>query len=332
MPLVLDALTAPVRAADVRAYDESVGGSFGRQWRTTAVVLLVFLVGQATLIVVFFRELAPHDPVWRAVPPVWIALSGVYAVGLILLIRRRIVRTVRLWRAASANGLSYAERSALARSAGAPVRGPGHLGARDVLSQESQLGRVGFTAASVPRSAGLVSRQAGMLEVALDRRVPHIVLENPRVRVMRASGRRPVRTQRLKLEGDFDRTFALYCAEGYERDALYIFTPDLMALLLDVAGDCEVEFVDDHVLLYARRTWKLWRPERFAAVVGLAGVVGGTARRRTELYRDERSLAAGVVAASGRSVRMRPTVGTVLTVGAMVAVTMLGVVTVLAGW
>ena len=43
--------------------------------------------------------------------------------------------------------------------------------------------------------------------------------------------RRSTRTQVLSLEGDFDRYFTLYCPKEYERDALYVFTPDLMALL-----------------------------------------------------------------------------------------------------
>lgn len=37
----------------------------------------------------------------------------------------------------------------------------------------------------------------------------------------------------LSLEGDFDRYFTLYCPGDYERDALYVFTPDLLALLID---------------------------------------------------------------------------------------------------
>lgn len=59
--------------------------------------------------------------------------------------------------------------------------------------------------------------------------------------------------QRLSLEGDFDRYFALYCPEGYERDALYLFTPDIMARFVDNAAALDVEIVDDWLFLYAQR-------------------------------------------------------------------------------
>src|SRR6478609_9747463 len=61
------------------------------------------------------------------------------------------------------------------------------------------------------------------------------------------------RAQRLSLEGDFDRHFTLYCPEGYEQDALYLFTPDIMARFIDHAAQLDVEIVDDWLFLYARR-------------------------------------------------------------------------------
>src|SRR5690606_15087483 len=52
------------------------------------------------------------------------------------------------------------------------------------------------------------------------------------------------RDQVLSLEGDFDKYFTLYCPRQYERDALYVFTPDLMALLIDESAAFDVEIVD----------------------------------------------------------------------------------------
>ena len=51
--------------------------------------------------------------------------------------------------------------------------------------------------------------------------------------------------QILSLEGDFSEYFTLYCPREYERDALYVFTPDLMALLIDQTSTFDVEIVDD---------------------------------------------------------------------------------------
>jgi hypothetical protein len=59
--------------------------------------------------------------------------------------------------------------------------------------------------------------------------------------------------QRLSLEGDFDQHFTLYCPRGYEADALYLFTPDIMARFIDHAAQLDVEIVDDWLFLYMRR-------------------------------------------------------------------------------
>lgn len=49
------------------------------------------------------------------------------------------------------------------------------------------------------------------------------------------------RDQVLSLEGDFDRYFTPYCPKQYERDALSVFTPDLMALCIDEAAPFDIE-------------------------------------------------------------------------------------------
>ncbi len=49
----------------------------------------------------------------------------------------------------------------------------------------------------------------------------------------------------LELEGDFGKHFELHVPAGYERDALYVLTPDVMQVLIDEAADRRVEIVDD---------------------------------------------------------------------------------------
>jgi hypothetical protein len=151
---------------------------------------------------------------------------------------------------------------------------------------------------------------------------------NRRSPVLRRTGLRFDGTQQLHLEGDFDRTFTLYCPRGYERDALYIFTPDLMALVLDVATDAEIELIGDQLVLYSRRPWRLWRPANFAALIDLAGVLGARARRRTDLYQDERA-SVGVVAPGGVRLRAHLSAGALLSVAASCALGVYGVISLL---
>ena len=62
--------------------------------------------------------------------------------------------------------------------------------------------------------------------------------------------------RRLSIEGDFDEHFALHSPPVSQRDAVYIFTPDLMALLIDETGDFDVEIVDVFVV-YSRHGFDL---------------------------------------------------------------------------
>ncbi len=68
----------------------------------------------------------------------------------------------------------------------------------------------------------------GYVALRLDAPLPHIVLDAVGNNGLFGGSNLPVHfgaDQRLSLEGDFDRYFALYCPTGYERDALYLFTP-----------------------------------------------------------------------------------------------------------
>ncbi|MCW2162944.1 hypothetical protein B0I12_000070 [Microbacterium hydrothermale] len=145
----------------------------------------------------------------------------------------------------------------------------------------------------------------GYVAVRLDTPLPHMVLDAVGNNGLFGASNLPVtfgRGQRLSLEGDFDRHFALYCPEGYERDALYLFTPDVMARFIDNAAALDVEIIDDWLFLYARRDlstldpatwrwlfatvaaiddklaqWARWRDERLAAETPSAAPTAGAA-------------------------------------------------------
>ncbi|MCD5345924.1 DUF3137 domain-containing protein [Agromyces sp. S2-1-8] len=92
------------------------------------------------------------------------------------------------------------------------------------------------------------------VEITLERRLPHIVLDSRRNNSPALGSNLPVplaTAQRLSLEGDFDRYFDLYCPEGYEADALYLFTPDVMARFVDTVAEFDIEIVDDRLYLYS---------------------------------------------------------------------------------
>ncbi len=157
-------------------------------------------------------------------------------------------------------------------------------------------------------------RSYGYLAMQLERSLPQFVLDSTRNDRTFSTIPMPIAGgQQLSLEGDFDRYFRLYCPTGYERDALYVFTPDLMALLIDETGDFDVEIVDDMLFVYATRIdvsdAALWA--RFERILN---VVHAKALDRTDQYEDDRAAdttgttgtpgTPGTVAEGGRRLRM----------------------------
>lgn len=319
-PLDFTGLSAPVTFSSLRDYYRRARIPVSRRWWLIALIVCAYLTGQVALIAVLLPIARLDDDVLRAVFAGFVLATSAYAAVLLVLIRRNEVRRARLDMAARANGFTYRDRLPTGLFAGSPMQSGRRLQATDVLSRDGEGTTLPFSVGTFPAKPGFSFRRAGFIQVPLESETPHIVLENRHSAVLRSTGARVRRGQRLGLEGDFDRTFSLSCPAGYERDALYIFTPDLMALLLDVAPDCEVELIDGVLLLYMSRPWRLWRPERFARAVLVAEVVGAKVRRRTAAYRDDRSTtlaaAAGssrpLVAREGRRLRIRPTIGTVL--------------------
>ena len=156
----------------------------------------------------------------------------------------------------------------------------------------------------------------GFLALNLERRLPHMLLDsvqNNRWSTPSLSGMFD-RSQVLSLEGDFDRWFTLYCPRQYERDALYVFTPDLMALCIDEVAPFDVEIVDDWMLVYSPRPFRMDDPALLERLFRIVDVVGSKALKQTRRYRDENAASPeglpaafehNVVAPRGRRLRRR---------------------------
>ncbi|MBY0688282.1 DUF3137 domain-containing protein [Microbacterium marinilacus] len=129
----------------------------------------------------------------------------------------------------------------------------------------------------------------GYVAIHLDTPLPHIVLDAVGNNGLFGSNLPASfsKQQRLSLEGDFDQYFTLYCPQGYEADALYLFTPDIMVRFMDNLAQLDVEIVDDWLFLYAGRPVSTTDPATwawlFSAVSALMDKLAQWAR-----WRDER--------------------------------------------
>ena len=159
-------------------------------------------------------------------------------------------------------------------------------------------------------------------------------------------------SQRLSLEGDFDRTFTLYCPSGYEADALYLFTPDIMARFVDHAAALDIEIVDDWLFLYTPREastldpatwawlfsvvaalldklaqWERWRDDRLAAPATGAAVPAREAAGSAALPFAAPAASLGPppgVAPEGRRLRRRVPWAAIIVIGAALLLMLFG--------
>ena len=75
------------------------------------------------------------------------------------------------------------------------------------------------------------------------------------------------------------------------RDALYLFTPDIMARFVDRASQIDVEIIDDRMLLYSEGYLLTTDPAKWDDLFGLAAAVTAQVDRWAR-WRDDRVIAA----------------------------------------
>ena len=310
-PLSADAGTVDVgvlrRLPSLRewlAYPRAAGVPwYGSFWAVSVGTLLAVAASIAAGAVL--RSVVGDGAPWFVglIPVAWAVLAVAGFVGWLVDASRRI----RIARFALANGYAFADRLEGRRRPGLGF--PGHLRniERGVIAGEHagtpfQLGRNQSVARRDAERADL-RRPFVFLQLLLPTEVPHLVLKNRRSRVLPIAGLGLGNATRLSLEGDFDRTFTLLCPADYERDALYILTPNLMAALLETASDAEVEFVDDRATLYFGARTALWKPETMRRVFGVIEQLGARLERQTSRYDDDRAAASATgVALGGRRI------------------------------
>ncbi|WP_241795985.1 hypothetical protein [Microbacterium sp. C5A9] len=208
-----------------------------------------------------------------------VLLTAGLLVGGIVLVRRanrtRTLARLRLSRFAGANAMTYIDRidapplPGMIFSIGSSRMSTDVL--RGVEPRFVEFGNYQYTTSNGKQTQ---THRWGYVAVKLDVPLPNIVLD--------ALGNNTLgstlalafsRDQRLSLEGDFDRYFSLYCPAGYEADALYLFTPDVMARFIDHAAQLDVEIVDDWLFLYARREVSTLDPATWAWLFGAVGAL-----------------------------------------------------------
>jgi len=321
------ALSLPVLKSDVRAYKAATRASGGRPVRSETgrivgwgclITLLAgaLLTGDLVLIIVSLIGLSQD-------PPILIGIAGlvvppiVTAVLLWLSVRAATRANEQLWqnefrlsRFAADNGLVFSASTPNPHYPGLIFnQGDSRQTVNHVRSADGRffdIGNFQFTTTNHSTST-TTTHQRGFMALHLDRRLPHMVLDakSNGSLGLAAFGQEP----RLSLEGNFDDFFTLYCPRQYERDALYLFTPDLMALLIDEASPFDVEIIDNWMFVYSTGPFPPLQIGVYERLFRIIETVGAKTLSQSARYQDDRVIEApfeaNVVAPPGQRLRRR---------------------------
>ncbi|MGN6325456.1 hypothetical protein [Pseudolysinimonas sp.] len=344
MPTTLDLapLTAPIPPSAVQAYRAAARAS-GAPWaEMSPAQLMSAAVGLLAggIAIVIFGGVAATTMVGaiRNGSPIGAVIGLLFLIlpigGAVVVVRRllrsggRWGRWARIDAFARANGLDFAPQALMPGYPGLVFQ----LGSQRIVREHvsTRTGRfvdMGGYEYTTGSGKNQTTHHWSFLAIRLDRRLPNIVLDSRQNNGVLGTNL-PValaRDQILHLEGDFDRYFTLYCPKDYETDALYVFTPDLMALLIDEAAPFDVEIVDDWFFAYSSRPLDMDDPSTYQRFFRIVDTVGAKAASQTEHYRDDRvasSIVGDVVAPQGARLRHGVSLGAVI--GVVVVVGWIG--------
>ncbi|HEY2643661.1 MAG TPA: hypothetical protein VGI56_07915 [Galbitalea sp.] len=326
------ALDEPITRAQVRAFraqvkaaqraDPSIATGF------STVAGWVVAVGGAILgiaVLILFVGLLFTSGADRSSDLVTLMFLVVFLIIAVLVFRANFganggwAKWMRLTQFAQQNGMQYRARSAAPTYSGM-IFGQGD--SRAALDHLNSTGGRYFDLGSYEYSTGSgKSRRTyywGFLALQLDRKLPNMVLDSRENNSFLGSDL-PIsfnRSQVLSLEGDFDKHFTLYCPKEYGQDALYVFTPDLMALLIDEAGSFDVEIVDDWMFVYSPHRFEPLPVPTYQRLFTIISTVRAKTVSQTERYHDDRvaSPTANVVAPQGQRLRHGTSIGAIIVI------------------
>ena len=309
------------------ARNTEAGSHHGRDiLRSVAVVVVVgFSLLIITVISLFLGDVALAMPD-RIAAFIVVSITGTFialsCVKLIEIWRRdvrfsmRWGRWMRMSSFAAANNMTYVPEILSPPYAGSFFTMGRARRASDVMTTRTdrrvEIGNYQFAGETgLDRSLN----RCGYIRVRVDRHLPHLYLRSQRSRKFGATFGR---FQQFALEGDFGKHFRLYAPDGYERDALYIFTPDLMAVLIDEAAAFDIEFVGNDIYFYSPHWFDMRDPKTYSRSARLVTSVSPKALKQTRAYSDARTSGDFVTvrgARLSRGVTVAAVIGVIVLIG-----------------
>lgn len=315
MDPVLSILTQPISAKDRAEFKEKYYPQrtfFGLTLASLAILVIV-----SALLIFSGISVYAYSEVQHIGGMVMIVLGLIPVLAIIRLVqthRARLDRSIKAYRFASSQGLVYQAQVKDPVRKGIIFSNPNVKGSfmYDLMSnpynQPFEIGNYYYQNGSGDNQT-LTSRYFGFISIGLNKKLPHIVLDAtgnstklPGIKLS-SFGIPFAKDQVLKLEGNFNDYFTLYVPKGYETDALYIFTPDLMARFIDNAGIYTAEIIDDRLYIYSGQPFFFDKPQTYEKLFGILETIGVKALKQTKNYSDARSDLKRHIAVPGRRLR-----------------------------
>lgn len=307
-PVDYGPLTRPLTRVEVREFfrqhhnDAGLNANAISKWHRTGAIIVAGFFGLVIVLpwVMSFIVSVMSGDIDAAGPPIGAIIAILVVGGGVLWLihlgtQKRKEQVMRLSEFAAKNKLAYTPivEGSVHRTGLIFQQGGHSKKTQDILSG------AGFEAANYTYVTGhgknAHTHTWGYIAIPLERHVPHMLLDSKKNNLQLFGkdvvGSLPItfkKDQILSLEGDFNNHFTLYAPKEYERDALYIFTPDLMALLIDQTAEYDVEVVDDMLYVYSTTHFKFTDRPVMERIMAITQTVGSKAVDRTDYYADTR--------------------------------------------
>ena len=334
-----DPLLTPASRDEVTAWKAraKASGASWANWNPSQIIGLVMVapvalgvlgVGGGMASVVLAAVADSENPILAIVP--LLLFLGFIAIVAFLVVRavgsfnKRWELWVRMDRFARQNGMTFSPFDGKPSYPGAIFQlGDSRQSVDHLVSTAGRFFDFGNYRYTTGSGKNRSTRTWGFLAFNLDRKLPHMVLDSKANNGFFGTNLPAAfdKDQILSLEGDFDKHFTLYCPAQYERDALYVFTPDLMALLIDEAAPFDVEIVDDWMFVYSNVRFTTGDANLYARLFRIIDTVGAKTLTQTDRYVDARigDFSANIVAPEGARLKRGVSVGAIV-IGVLFAI------------
>jgi hypothetical protein len=296
MRLNYDTLALPVTDADIKHY-----AAKETAWLTPRMIALVFVFFGGILLVPTAIGMLSSGRLFEPQGAITMSILATIVVGVVvgaIFVTKTAAReTVRMRRFAEANGAILTKNGSPIGMSGL-IFDNGHSRMVDyayALPDGVELGNYRYTTGS---GKNQTTHTFGYARVALGRNLPHMVLDAKGNNFFGSSLPDTFQaSQRLSLEGNFNEYFDLYVPENYQRDALYIFTPDVMQALVDHGKDVDIEVVGNELYIYSKSTIAMTSKIHLQSWMNIVESISTELKDQSKRYLDERMSASQVAGA-----------------------------------